>query len=641
MYKDARMRWELNMMLLLAAFLAGLASYAQAATVELWFTASVAIMNPDCLLDRPTVVVNGTIPGPSIYATEGDDIVVHILNNQSLPLTVHWHGIYQRHSQWYDGPTSVTQCPIPPNSTFTYRFKVEGQYGTFWWHAHSAMLRGSVFGALVVYPPASMLPEPYPSGVTIAEEQNVLLGDWNHESTVAMLRSMIDLPFIGYPVPHGLLINGRTGCRGTPYVLTVQPGKWYRLRIANTAMLASQNFQIQVPLPSLIAPPVIVHHLGILASQGGGVSALWLVPASSCGDMMRVQEGGRGQGTEENRLSRSAVLTHVPGCMRLLAQGHVMYLFEADGHYVKQEAVTSLDTSPGQTFSVLFQANQTAANYWMATNPRFELEPFGVKGGLAVLHYSTAPWMWPSDDIPVGPTESSDPDFGTVQQGIIRSRLNNSLLPQVSVDRLLMFQINLNINDKRVEYSVNNVTSTPGVLPTLYADYHNISGEFDVDLMPPIATSSDLNANEVGPSKKGPSLIDVEFGDFVQVVLQNHIFPNGHHPFHLHGQDFWLVGRGEGTFNASAWESYEYNLQDPPQLSTVMLYDSQWLALRFRANNPGVWLLHCHVEPHMGAGMMAVLRVKGPPGSIPAPPDDYPECPSVGQVANGLNITGY
>jgi FtsP/CotA-like multicopper oxidase with cupredoxin domain len=32
-----------------------------------------------------------------------------------------------------DGPAGITQCPIPAGGSFTYKFKIQGQYGTYWW----------------------------------------------------------------------------------------------------------------------------------------------------------------------------------------------------------------------------------------------------------------------------------------------------------------------------------------------------------------------------------------------------------------------------------------------------------------------------------------------------------------------------
>lgn len=53
---------------------------------------------------------------------------------------------------WADGPEYVTQCPIRPGESYTYRFTIQGQEGTLWWHAHSSWLRATVYGALIIHP---------------------------------------------------------------------------------------------------------------------------------------------------------------------------------------------------------------------------------------------------------------------------------------------------------------------------------------------------------------------------------------------------------------------------------------------------------------------------------------------------------
>ena len=64
---------------------------------------------------------------------------------------------------WADGPEYVTQCPIKPGNSYTYRFTIENQEGTLWWHAHSKWLRATVYGALIIYPKkGSSYPFPKP-----------------------------------------------------------------------------------------------------------------------------------------------------------------------------------------------------------------------------------------------------------------------------------------------------------------------------------------------------------------------------------------------------------------------------------------------------------------------------------------------
>jgi len=66
----------------------------------------------------------------------------------------HWHGIQQHQSNWADGVVFVTQCPIPPNASFLYKFSVPDQAGTFWYHSHlSTQYCDGLRGPLVVYDP--------------------------------------------------------------------------------------------------------------------------------------------------------------------------------------------------------------------------------------------------------------------------------------------------------------------------------------------------------------------------------------------------------------------------------------------------------------------------------------------------------
>lgn len=59
------------------------------------------------------------IPGPSIDVCQGDKIVIDVLNNiEGEELSIHWHGILQKGSQYYDGVPFLTQCPIGEQTTF-------------------------------------------------------------------------------------------------------------------------------------------------------------------------------------------------------------------------------------------------------------------------------------------------------------------------------------------------------------------------------------------------------------------------------------------------------------------------------------------------------------------------------------------
>lgn len=53
--------------------------------------------------------------------------------------------------------------------------------------------------------------------------------------------------------------------------------------------------------------------------------------------------------------------------------------------------------------------------------------------------------------------------------------------------------------------------------------------------------------------------------------------------------------RGPGKFDASKWNTsyYDYNLENPVERNTAWLLENEWTAVRFKADNPGIWIMHC------------------------------------------------
>ncbi|HEX5907505.1 MAG TPA: multicopper oxidase domain-containing protein, partial [Propionibacteriaceae bacterium] len=101
----------------------------------------------------PGFTLNGTSPGPTITARQGQLVEVH-LRNASVKdgITLHWHGYDVPAAM--DGVAGVTQDEVPMGAEFTYRF-VANQIGTYWYHSHQVsnpQVIGGLFGTLVVLP---------------------------------------------------------------------------------------------------------------------------------------------------------------------------------------------------------------------------------------------------------------------------------------------------------------------------------------------------------------------------------------------------------------------------------------------------------------------------------------------------------
>ena len=84
--------------------------------------------------------------------------------------------------------------------------------------------------------------------------------------------------------------------------------------------------------------------------------------------------------------------------------------------------------------------------------------------------------------------------------------------------------------------------------------------------------------------------------------------------------DFWVVASGVGSYDPST----PLDTSNPMRRDTVTLMPYQWVQLRFVGSNPGVWLFHCHLDPHFEMGMALIFAVDTT--NIPPPPSDVHLC---------------
>ena len=97
----------------------------------------------------------GAVPGAAIRARAGDLVEVLVRNDLPEDLSIHWHGIALRNDM--DGVHDLTQPPIDPGSTFTYRF-IAPDPGTYWFHPHTGLqLDRGLYSPLIIDDPAEPL----------------------------------------------------------------------------------------------------------------------------------------------------------------------------------------------------------------------------------------------------------------------------------------------------------------------------------------------------------------------------------------------------------------------------------------------------------------------------------------------------
>lgn len=140
-----------------------------------------------------------------------------------------------------------------------------------------------------------------------------------------------------------------------------------------------------------------------------------------------------------------------------------------------------------------------------------------------------------------------------------------------------------------------------GAVPLIDLYRRNVSELMALDTPNPGFNTS------AGPYVGGYTLIRVPRGTVHELVINND--NGGEHPMHLHGHSFYVAARGnalDGDFDPAA-----ANYFDPPPLrDTVTVAPHSYLVLRFVADNPGVWVMHCHIEFHMFEGLMVTFVVE-------------------------------
>lgn len=104
---------------------------------------------------------------------------------------------------------------------------------------------------------------------------------------------------------------------------------------------------------------------------------------------------------------------------------------------------------------------------------------------------------------------------------------------------------------------------------------------------------------------------------WVEIVLNN--LDEDSHPFHLHGNDFWVLSKYSSSLNWGSYNPYEdatppggeYDLVGAMKRDTFYIPRRGYAVLRFRADNLGLWMMHCHVLWHQASGMAMAFDVRG------------------------------
>lgn len=564
-------------------------------------------------VERSVYTVNRQLPGPAIHVCVGDVIQVDL--RVRLPghaEAIHWHGLPQNKTPWFDGVAWVTQCPVLFGTTFRYEFVAEPA-GTYFWHSHSGLHKvNGVAGVLVIRQPRHDDPHLYRYDEDLPEH-TVLLQDWMHVPAEFVFPGLSSR-LTGQP-SDVLLVNGQGrftdpasgNTTRTPLAtFEVLEGRRYRFRFINSGSLSCP---IQVQFEG--------HKMSVISSDG-----LDIQPQAATS--LFTFSGERWDVVIET-MKRS---------------GRRSFWI-----YVRTVGFCQGRGASEQVAVLVYRGDDGRA---------------AARSTADVLPPTAAPSLLGGRGLPTGAVVNSIGDCGSkahVCAAELRALQPDPRLrtgARSKADTLVFFRLRFaprpdefNKGDYGRFLAFGPTVTLAGVLNDI------IYGEPNAPFLTQPGQSHFCNEKRLPRRCKGkdvcecPHLVRVPLGHTVDIVVvdETDLNPGDDsnttlaHPMHLHGTSFACMGSGTlrnvtgGAQRARAVRELYNNKALPtfvahPALKDVMaLPGGGWIWFRFRADNPGSWFFHCHFQYHMAGGMEAVIQVGDPrEPTAPTPPRGFPTC---------------
>ncbi|KAH9893587.1 TvLac6 [Cubamyces lactineus] len=273
--------------------------------------------------------------------------------------------------------------------------------------------------------------------------------------------------------------------------------------------------------------------------------------------------------------------------------GHTMTVIEADGQNTEPLQVDTIQILAAQRYSFVLEANQPVDNYWIRANPNRN-NATGYANGInsAILRYEGAPIE--------EPTTMKTATSNLLNEAALRP-LSSSPVPGLPAVGGVDYALNLNMTNNGSYFFVNDAPFIPPPVPVLLQ-----------------ILNGTINAHDFMPNG---SVYTLPRNSSIELTMPAGVV-GGPHPFHLHGHSFYVV-RSAG--------SEEHNYVNPVLRDTVSIGSAgDNVTIRFRTDNPGPWILHCHIDWHLQTGL-AVVFAEDPQGvkeDAPVPGEWKQLCPT-------------
>ena len=622
-------------------------------------------------------------------------VIVRVYNRLISEVTsVHFHGVYQRRTNFMDGVPYLTQCPILPRQFFAYAFRAEPP-GTHWYHSHQAAQRlDGLYGMFIVHrrltpPLPSIAPQIPVVAVLSTLEYALFVADWYHvgHATMTSIRhgygvqrplgtgeQLLDIARRSYSFDGielttlryvSSLVDGRgrwspPGDDGppAPFPLAeyrVEPGRRHRFRMAH----AGAEYAYAVSVDG--------HRVDVVAVDGNDVepirrlSAVIIFPGESVdfefdadrrppsrywlrAETLTDERSTSVDGDDEPQENQSRPPPESrPWWRRQEARAIIVY----DG------SPEPAGTDPTSTSTTGTESNCTAETPCRVFNCPFPFYPPAYNRSCVSVADARSPPPRPAAPATGGSSdfdENSKSDSFDVKYG-----LNDD------DDDAMKYEFFLN-----TAFVVGSSVNARQFVPPRSPLVGRTVGDGDDGALSAddryVRACSAKSCVEVD-CRQCTNILSLPFNVTVTLVLLNYEPSSPYvasHSVHLHGHSFavlrvgyppndpatgrYAVGRTNTDIHcdtsdlcaAARWSNVSsaddgrqqppptLNVRRPPVKDTVVVPVGGYVVVRFRSDNPGYWLLHCHQELHSEEGMAMVFNVA--PGRHRPPPAGFPTC---------------
>ena len=497
--------------------------------------------------EKRAIAVNGQIPMPTLTFTEGDiaEIVVH--NKLKESTSLHWHGLFLPNKE--DGVPYLTQMPIEPNETFTYRFPII-QSGTHWYHSHSGLQEQiGMYGSLVLLKKKD---DPtFRKGFDDLPEVPIILSEWTDikpENVHRMLHNANDWSAIKKGTVQSYSEAIKAG-----HFKTKLGNEMKRMLAMDVSDVYYDKFLINGKNESQLSQFKGGEKVRLRISNGGASSYFWL--------------------------------NYAGGKMTVVAN---------DGNDVEPLEVDRLIIGVSETYDVVITIPNEDTAYEFLATPEDRTKSASIylgngkiqlKNRMPKLKYFEGMKMM-NDMMNM---DGSMDDMG-MDMSLQKMDMNTVMYPEISGNSTMKMDDNMNHSNHSMNANQDIVTLNYGMLKapqptTLPIDAPVREIRFEL--------TGNMNRYVWSLDNKVLSETDkilIKKGENVRITLYNGSMMR--HPMHLHGHDFRVLN-GQGEF--------------APLKNVLDIMPMETDTIEFLANAEGDWFFHCHILYHMMAGMNRVF----------------------------------